>query len=450
MNALPPLRQRVIGASIWSLGGFGLSQLIRFGGNLLLTRLLAPDMFGVMAIATVVMSTLAVLSDIGLKQNVVQSRRGSDGRFLDTVWTIQILRGFQLAVAILAVAGIIFFVQHFGLVAKANVYADSRVPFIVASVSVGAIIYGFTSTKAYEASRNLQIQRTTLIEIASQIVALSLMLSWVMVSPTIWALVAGGIGTALTAVTLSHAILAGHRNRLEWDREAVREVFTFGKWILLSSIAGAVMANLDRILLAGMTDPTTLGVYAIAFNLFLVTEQLLMRAVSAIGYAAISEIVRSRPDNLQAAYYKLHMAVALSAYLSCGLLSVLAPKLVQILYDARYADAGWMLQILSFGLLIIPSQLALQTFIALNKPQVNTAINLLRLVLILVAMPIGFLTFGFPGALVGLVASSVTCIIVIAVCSVRMRFYDWRRELLPLPAIALGMLAGQLVLLILR
>ncbi len=90
------LKQRVFNASIWSLAGYGCNQLLRFGSNLLMTRLLVPEMFGVMALAGVVITGLAMFSDLGFKPNVVQSKRGSDPVFLNTIWVIQIFRGFLL------------------------------------------------------------------------------------------------------------------------------------------------------------------------------------------------------------------------------------------------------------------------------------------------------------------------------------------------------------------
>jgi len=439
----------VIRAGSWSLGGFGISQAIRFGGNLLMTRLLAPEMFGIMAVATVLMSTLAVLSDPGLKQNVIQNRRGADRVFLDTIWTIQIVRGLQLTLVTLGIAGLVAAGQHYALVDAHSVYADERVPYVLAAVSVTASISGLSSTRLLEASRSLQLKNVTVIEITAQIVGLILMLGWAAIDRSIWALVFGWVISAAVSASLSHTILPGQRNSLRWDKATVREVVRFGKWILLGSIIGAAIANADRLLLAGMTDPTTLGVYAIAFNMFLVTEQLLMRAVSGIGYAAISEVIRDRPTDLKRSYYKLQTIVSIAAYLAFGLLIVLAPRLITLLYDSRYTDAGWMLQILSGGLLLIPSQLALQTFIALNQPRINTAINFFRLVMLVCAIPVGFAALGLPGALIGLVSSSLACIPVITFFSIRMGFFDWRRELTPLPAIALGMVAAELILVLL-
>src|SRR4030081_2887241 len=92
-SSQPSLNHRVLNAGMWSLAGFALSLIIRLGSNLLMTRLLVPEMFGVMAIASTVMVGLAMFSDLGLKENIVQSTRGNEPTYLNTAWVIQILRG---------------------------------------------------------------------------------------------------------------------------------------------------------------------------------------------------------------------------------------------------------------------------------------------------------------------------------------------------------------------
>src|SRR5580693_6285452 len=96
--------------SIWSLVQYGSGQLIRLGSNLILWRLLYPDAFGLMAIVNSFIVGLAMFSDIGIGQNVVRHERGDEPDFLNTIWTIQVLRG--LALMVLAIAGAIP-VAHF-------------------------------------------------------------------------------------------------------------------------------------------------------------------------------------------------------------------------------------------------------------------------------------------------------------------------------------------------
>src|ERR1700712_6106486 len=71
-------KTRVLQAGLWSLIGYGLTFAIRLGGNLFMTRHLAPEMFGIMAIASTVLVGLAMFSDLGLKPSVIQNRRGND------------------------------------------------------------------------------------------------------------------------------------------------------------------------------------------------------------------------------------------------------------------------------------------------------------------------------------------------------------------------------------
>ena len=113
------LKRRVLNAGIWSLAGYGCNQVLRFGSNLLMTRLLVPEMFGVMAIASVVMTGLAMFSDLGLKPSVVQSKRGNDPVFLNTIWVTQILRGLLLWFLALIASLLIYFANQIGMVPRA-------------------------------------------------------------------------------------------------------------------------------------------------------------------------------------------------------------------------------------------------------------------------------------------------------------------------------------------
>ena len=142
-----PLRRRVLHAGAWTFAGYGLSVAIRFGTSLVLTRLLVPEMFGVMAIATIVMIGLAMFSDLGLGQSVVRSERGSEPLFLNTAWAVQILRGILLWLVALMVSALLVFASHIGFAPKESVYADPILPWVIAILSISALFDGLNSTK---------------------------------------------------------------------------------------------------------------------------------------------------------------------------------------------------------------------------------------------------------------------------------------------------------------
>lgn len=98
------LKSKAIQNAAIVIAGQGGGQLLRLAGNLLLTRLLVPEYFGLMAIVGVAMSALALFSDIGTGAGVIRSSRGLEPNFLNTAWTLQILRGAGLWALMIVVA----------------------------------------------------------------------------------------------------------------------------------------------------------------------------------------------------------------------------------------------------------------------------------------------------------------------------------------------------------
>ncbi|QHO78438.1 hypothetical protein ACH79_43480 [Bradyrhizobium sp. CCBAU 051011] len=436
------LKQRVLAAGSWSLAGYAFSYAFRLGSTLIMTRLLVPEMFGIMAIATMISVGLAMLSDLGLKPSVVQNSRGSDPSFLNTVWLLQICRGLVLAGCLILVAIGVGFAGRLGAIPTGSVYEHPSLPYVIAALSLAVIVNGFESTKTLQASRNLLLARITGLEIVSQIVGFAAMVTWAIVDRSIWALIAGGFASTLTRTVLSHTALPGTSNTPQWNRAACAEIIRFGKWLFLSSALYFVATNGDRILLGAMVDPATLGAYAVAFLMFSSVDQVLTKMVVDVSFPALSEVVRSRPIDLKRSYYRFHLAIASAAYFSAGCLMVSGEKIVSVLYDARYQQAGPALQILSVALLAYPFRIATQTFLALGLAKVYFQLHLIRIVVLFLAVPFGFNFLGFPGAIGGVVLSYFSSVPLTLIYASRAGLVDIKRELLPVPAALLGAVCG--------
>jgi len=437
------LKQRVLRAGGWTVAGFGLSQVIRFGSNLLMTRILVPEMFGVMAIAQMVMYGLALFSDVGLRQNIVQSKRGNDAAFLNTAWVIQIMRGVLIWCFALAVSLLVELANHFGMAPSNSVYTNPSLPYVIAIVSFSTVISGFASTKLYEASRNFSLGRVTQIEIGSQVAGVLCMIGWVAVDRSIWALVAGSLCSVLVGSILSHVWLPGVANRWQWDNMACREIIHFGKWIFLSSIIGFFVNSGDRVLLGGLVSASTLGVYVIAYLIVSSVENVLTKIIGNVSFPVLSEVVRERPAALKATYYRFHVIIASFTYFCAGILMMSGHVLIGLLYDRRYSDAGWMMEILAAALLTVPFEIAPQCFQALGMPKLLSNIIAIRLATLFLITPIGFHFFGLPGALWGIALSSYSGLPPIIFYMAKYGLLDIKKELLLLPMILVGMIMGK-------
>lgn len=436
------LKLRVFNAGSWTLFGYVLTYAIRLGSSLVLTRLLVPEMFGVMAIAMMVITGLVMFSDLGLTQNIVQSERGGDPDYLNTAWTIQIVRGLVLWVLALCIALLVFAANQLGLVAKTSVYADPYVPYVIGGVSIATAIGAFRSTKFSEASRYLSLSRITQIQLVGQITGLMCMFGWVFIDRSIWGLVAGNICSAVVGTLLSHTWLPGSANRLHWDRSASREIIHFGKWMLLSSILGFVANNADRMLLGGYIDATALGIYSIAYTISNAVAGVLNTMFSQISYPALSEVTRERSSDLKRSLYRFHMLTASFAYFCAGGLMVSGAALVRLLYDPRYEPAGWMLEILAVGLLSAPFNLAMFALLARGLPNIFTYIIAIRVAVICAFVPLGFHYFGIAGALWGIVASQLSTAPVVIYYQFKYSLFDLSKEFLLSFVFFAGMISG--------
>jgi O-antigen/teichoic acid export membrane protein len=268
------------------------------------------------------------------------------------------------------------------------------------------------------------------------------MVGWALADRTIWALVAGALAAAAARTLLSHAWMPGAPNRWRWDSAAAREILAVGKWIFAASALGFLANSADRLILGALVGTGVLGVYAIAFLLFAAVEQVLVKIVGDVAFPALSEVARERPAALRAAYYRFHLAVGLPAFFAAGLLVACAEPLVALLYDARYADAGWILRILALALLAAPFRVASQCFIVLGEPQRMSEISAARLVALCTAVPLGWHFFGLEGALWAIVASYFSTLPTTLAFIVRHRLFDARWEAALLPAFLAGLALG--------
>ena len=420
----------------------GLSQVIRLGSNLVMTRLLAPDLYGVMSVGYVVMTGLWMFSDIGLSAGAVQNRRGNDPMFLNVTWVVQIGRGVVITLAALAFAVGIDWAQFAGWVPPQSVYADPKVPVLIALISAYGIITGFESTRTIWARRQLSLGRIARIDLSCQIATTIFQLVWALISPTVWALAGGWLFGAALRVVLTHAALPGPPNRFQWNRDAFHEVFDFGKWVFVSSSVSFFVSSGDRLLLAAFLDATTMGYYTVALLLTNALQDAMGRVVGIAVLPALAEVLRDKPSQLASTLYRIRWPIDVACLLGAGMLFMLGDPIVHILYDKRYAGAGWMLSVLALTLVATRLNIFDECLLAMGRIRLLSFLNAVRLIALYGLVPLGYALFGVPGAVAAVVASALFnggCLLVV---QQRLGLLKVRRELLALPLFGAGLAIG--------
>lgn len=381
------LRQKIFTGTAWTMLGMGASQLLRFGKSLILTRLLFPEAYGLMAIVWSVSFGMVMLSDAGLSAAALRHKRGGEEDFLNTIWTMKIVRGLLFFVAMSLVA---YPVSKF--------YAMPDLVWLIPIAGFAHMLEGFSSTNVYVMQRNMIYGRLTMLEFANDIIGLVVILVWAYFYPSVAALIGSVVICAFFQVYYSHALLPGKRNRLRWDPAVATEVFHFGKWVLLSSCIYLVYSQGDRMMLGKYLTAAQLGVYSIAIMLSEVVSGVMGKINSNVMFPALSNIINKDRSRLLTVFYKTRLLTDGLMVVPIAVLMLIGAQVIALLYDVRYRDAGWMLQILCVRLLMSSILTSSEScLLALGKPKYAVLQNSLRAAVILVGIPFGWAYAGMYG-----------------------------------------------------
>lgn len=332
------LRGLALRGGLWTLMGHGTAQIIRLGGNILVARLLFPEAFGIMGTVFAVMIGITMFSDIGLGPGIIQDRRGTDPVFLRTAWTLQVVRGF--------------FIWLVSIPLALAVYWSNGEPlflWLVPIAGLTCVMSGFNSVSLITCKRRLSFGRMTLLSLAANTAGTVAMICCALVYPTVWALLANAFVSAAVILAGSFLFLPEIPMRWQWDPESVRGLVRFGRWIFVGTALTFLVSRLDIFILGSVTGMAVLGVYAVAKNFAFAALDALGMVCSTVLMPVYSRLAERGPEELRRQTLKMR-ALLLALFLPpFWALAIAGPRLIAFLYDDRYQDAGWMIQILAAG-----------------------------------------------------------------------------------------------------
>ena len=402
------------------LGGVRLIALARF---FVLAKLLAPDDFGLLAIAAVAIELSLALTDLGLIPSLIQ-HRDPDDRLYDAAWTIEFIRACLVAGVLLMTAPLI-----------AELFGDPRAAPILRGLSVATLIASLGSVRSADFVRDLRFGPVAAIELSSAlteaVVAIALAQSL-----GVWALVVGQIVAATVRSTLSW-ILAPYRPRFVRNLNDVRPLLAFGRWMLVTVIAYTAGDMVLRGVVSRRLGTIDLGLYYVAFRLAMLPKQAisdLMRPVAFPLYARLQD----SPTQAAHVYRSTILAMAVVLMPSYALLATLAPSLVSEVLGARWTGSDEVIQLLSGAACIsLVSECTIPLVTGLGRPHFAALVFGIRsaLVVCLVWSLAG--AYGVDGAAIAwLVAEATVQIVAVATTrrTIQMPFSGLR---MPLMAVAL-------------
>jgi O-antigen/teichoic acid export membrane protein len=380
----------------WTSLSYGVGQFLRLLNNVILARLLAPQIFGLMAVVNAIRTGVELLSDVGINQNIVTNPRGHEPQFYNTAWTLQALRGVSLAVLCVLLA---FPLSRF--------FGYPQLAQILPVASLFFVFTGFDSTARGLLQKRLQVSRLATFEISVTFITVVAQIAIALVTRSVWALILGGVVAGAATLIMSFRLIPGMRHRFMIDPESAAQLIRFGKWVFLSSIVYFFAMNFDRLYFAKQISLSQLGVYGIARGLADMISLFVLRASGTVLYPAVAAAGLA-PIDLRNRLLYGRRTLLLAAALAMGGFLAISDLIVGILYDPRYAEAGTILPILCvgvwFGILTSTNDSILM---GLARPAYPAISNTTKLLTYVVGVPIAFHYSGFTAAIAVIAAGEV-------------------------------------------
>jgi O-antigen/teichoic acid export membrane protein len=406
---------RTLANFAWTAAAIGVSSILKFGQNVVLAHLLLPEILGIMVVVNAVRLGVELLTDVGIEQNIVHHPDGLDPSFLDTAWTLQVIRGGLLGCALLVASP--FLAEAYGI--------DVR---IFALVSLAPLLGALHSTAIFALVKQLEVRRRSLFEVISEVLAAVITVSLVLWWRSVWAPVVGLLVAVAVRSALSF-LLPSAGQRFAFDRAIIRRIVRFGKWIAVTSLVMYAATNFDRLYLASAVPLATLGIYGVARAIAELPTTLARRISYQVIFPSLAGAAHGGVADGHAEIGRTRLLFALAACSGVAAAAGCADLLIALIYDPRYQQAGWMLAVLLLGgVFAILSNLNEALLLAAGRPALSSYANLLRFGTLAAGLVAGFAFAGLPGAVVAVALAELCQYGYIALGQLRIGRGFWRED----------------------
>jgi len=380
------LATKAVRSGVWVVIGRAVGRLLTFIRTIVLARLLAPDDFGLFAIALLGLHLLDTLSQTGFDAALIHRRDDATAPYLDTAWVVQVGRAAALALALALCAGPI-----------ATFFKEPAAGPLLRLVALGVLLGGFTNIGVLYLRKDLEFRRQTVFQLSTVFADAAVSIAAAVVLRSAWALAWGFVAAQGTRTVVSFAIHP-YRPKLRFDRGQAGELFGFGKWVFSTRVLNFLVESVDTGVVGKLLDAASLGLFNMASRLSATAATEITHVVSQVTFPTLAKVREDR-DRLRTVASRTLSLVSLVSLPLAGGLFVLAPEVVRTLLGRQ-----WEAMIPALQLLLISGAVRSLTanfgplFLAAGRPDIQTKVSLLNLLILGVTLVPLVGSFGILGA----------------------------------------------------
>jgi O-antigen/teichoic acid export membrane protein len=360
----PDLRAVARGV-LWSAGGTAGSRVISFVAFLMIARALAPEEFGLVALASLFVHLLSVLVEQGFVQALVQ-RPELEPEHLDTAFWTNGGLSLLMAGVLLSTSGVL-----------ARAFGEPTLGPVLQVLSIGLPMGSLTGVQTAILQREMRFGDLALRTLVATLVGGAVGVGMAWSGYGVWALV-GQILTAHFATVVVLWSVATWRPRLAFSRRHLHELWAFGLNVLGSSLVNFANARAADLFIGSLLGKAALGLYAVSWRIVIVLLQLFVGATSRVAFSSLARLQGDVSEFRRAYYAGVQLTAAIAIPIFVGL-SMLGPDLVSLMLGAQWERAGNLVRILAFiGVLATFGSYNSIALSSLGRPDTNLRLDVLN------------------------------------------------------------------------
>lgn len=405
------LRHRVLRGGVWLILGDLAGRAAGLVKLVVLARLLHPRDFGIVAMANVVLTWFDYFSQTGFALALVR-KKDDIHPYLNTFWTVQVLRGFLLASAAFACAPLVAWGFH----------APELTPVLRASSAV-LLIRGLWNPAVVYLRKELRMEREAAWRVTGALTGLFVAVPLAFSLRNAWALVISMVVGNLAELVMSY-VLVKYRPRLELNRARARELMQFGKWIFWSNMGNYLSLYGDTWVVGYFFGAVSVGYYQLAQQ-FGATP--LVQAGGHVATLALPAFSRLRDKAaLRSAYLRALRFVAVAVLPPAFLAAVFAPELVRVALGPRWMAVAPFLRMLVLSSAVIVLSAVVRAFLhAENQPRLPAQAAFVKVLSFAALVYTLMQWYGAPGVALAVLLSSIVSFLYLYFEAIRVLGWGW-------------------------
>jgi O-antigen/teichoic acid export membrane protein len=325
------MKKRLILGAAWIGASRVAISLIGFVSTMVLARILTPEDFGLVAIATTVMAVLTALTQLSLASALVQRQTVEDDH-IHTAFTLNLLRAIAIGAILAAMAAPI-----------AQIYKDDRLIGIVLVLAGSSILSGVSSPRLVMLSRQLVFWQQFVVNAPQKLVGFIVSLSLALATDSYWAIIIGNLAASAFGVAASYWV-APYRPVFRLNR--ARELFSFSAWLSLGAVVTTLSWRLDQLLIGYFLGKPVLGAYSVGDNLASLPTREAMAPLAQTFFPGFSRLT-DQPARLRHAYQLAQTSLCVIAFPVGVGFAVVADPLIRLMMGPQWHSAIIMVQVIS-------------------------------------------------------------------------------------------------------